>query len=113
MSGSFGRGAAKKPEASLGRFPTIEPPTSIRRDFSHLEPRSEVRKGLARSAVPIRKVRSHELSRFTLDARAGFLLSLVDGETTVEGLLDLSAMSVEETLTLLQALMAQGLVSIR
>jgi hypothetical protein len=113
MGGSFGRGAARKPDASLGRFPTIEPPTSIRRDFSHLEACSQVRKGLARSAVVIRKVRSQELPRFTLDARAGFLLSLVDGETTVEGLLDLSAMPVEETLTLLQALITQGLVSVK
>ena len=113
MSGSFGRRPAKKPEADLGRFPTLEPPTSIRRDFSHLEATSEVRKGLSRSAVPIKTARRRELFRCTLDSRAGFLLSLIDGETTVEGLLDPSAMSAEETLALLQALMKQGLISVR
>jgi len=120
VSGSSGRRAPRKAEKDLGRFPTLEPPTSIRRDFSHLEaPVSHFdatppkRGSLALSAVLVRRVGSGDLSRFALDARAGFLLSLIDGDTTVEGLLDLSAMPADETRRLLEDLIRQGLVSVR
>jgi len=48
-----------------------------------------------------------------LDARAGFVLSLVDGVTTVESLLDLSGMPADETLGILEDLSLHGIVEMR
>jgi hypothetical protein len=48
-----------------------------------------------------------------LDARSGFLLSLIDGATTVENLLDLSGMSADDTLALLEDLRQRGIVELR
>jgi hypothetical protein len=48
-----------------------------------------------------------------LDHRAGFLLSLMDGETDVGTVLDLSGMPRDETLVLLDNLIKHGLVFLR
>ncbi len=99
----------------LGKFPSEEPPTAIR-DFSHLDPQlvpRPARVRLALSAVPVLAVTPEELSSVSVDHRAGFLLSLLDGETTIEALLDVSAMPRDETLSILQDLVGQGIVSLR
>jgi hypothetical protein len=113
VRGPFDRRGSKKPDRNLGRFPSIEPPASVRRDFSHLDKPPEPSVRLAPSAVLVQTVVSRDLRRYAVDHRAGYLLSLIDGQTTVEGLLDLSAMSAEETLTLLKDLLKQGLVAVR
>jgi hypothetical protein len=48
-----------------------------------------------------------------LDGRAGFILSLIDGATTVESLLDLSGMPIDETLGILEDLSLHGIVEMR
>jgi hypothetical protein len=48
-----------------------------------------------------------------LDGRAGFILSLIDGATTVESLLDLSGMPIDETLGILEDLSLHGIVELR
>jgi hypothetical protein len=65
------------------------------------------------SEIPIR-VAADELVRASpLDERAGFILWLLDGATTVETLLDLSSMPADETLALLQDLQQHGIIQFR
>jgi hypothetical protein len=65
------------------------------------------------SEIPVRVVGDELLRAAPLDARAGFILFLLDGATTVENLLDLSAMPADETLALLQELQRQGIIEFR
>lgn len=64
-------------------------------------------------AVPTLAVSRAELSRLAIDHRAGFVLSHVDGVSSVETILDVSAMPHEETLRILTELAARGIVVIR
>jgi hypothetical protein len=105
---------------SSGKFANEEPPTSIR-DFSHLDPsarRAPAIHGrghgrLDRSSVPVLAVSLADLRELAVDHRAGFLLSRIDGETPIEGLLDLSAMPEDETLKLLRDLLDRGILVLR
>ncbi len=89
-------------------------------------PRSEVR-GLKPDAPTVRHVHAARsfLSRIPvvvlgpealreagLDGRSGFLVSLIDGATSIEDLLDVSGMSAEETLALLDDLRLRGVVEL-
>jgi hypothetical protein len=65
------------------------------------------------SEIPVRVVGDELLRAAPLDARAGFILFLLDGATTVESLLDLSAMPADETLALLQELQRHGIIEFR
>ena len=65
------------------------------------------------SAVPVIALHGEPLRASLLDCRAGFLLWLIDGVTPVETLLDLSAMSRQETLSVLEDLLARGIVTLR
>ena len=90
------------------------------------DPRSDVRRRavepttlrqvvVARSlfaTVPIVVRMPDGLRSAELDHRSGFLLSLIDGKTTVEELLDLSGMGAEETLALLEDLRVRGIVEV-
>jgi hypothetical protein len=115
------RRSRKEPaRPSSGKFENEEPPTSIR-DFSHLDPSAQrppaisprVHGRLDRSSVPVLAVDRGDLLRLAVDHRAGFLLSQVDGETSIEGLLDLSAMPEDETLGLLRELLDRGILVLR
>jgi hypothetical protein len=54
-----------------------------------------------------------DLRRLPLDHRVGFLLSLIDGRTTVAGLLDLCGMPTKEVVSILMDLVAQGIIELR
>jgi hypothetical protein len=64
-------------------------------------------------AVPTIVVSRADLGRLTLDHRAGFILSHVDGVSDVETILDVSAMPSEEALRILAELAAQGIITLR
>jgi hypothetical protein len=64
-----------------------------------------------RRAVLGRRVDGAELRWLGLDHRAGFLLSMVDGTTTVEEIVDLSGMPEQEALRLLAELIDGGTVT--
>ena len=53
-----------------------------------------------------------ELRWLTLDHRTGFLLSRIDGETTVDELLDLSGMPSLDTIRALFELVQQGVLEV-
>ena len=63
-----------------------------------------------RSDTPVVLVNAETLRAAQLDGRTGFLVSLIDGATTVESLLDLSGMPEQETLALLDDLRSRGIV---
>jgi hypothetical protein len=62
--------------------------------------------------IPVVIADAEMLRAERLDGRAGFLVSLIDGVTTVESLLNLSAMSADETLALLEDLRRHGVVEL-
>jgi hypothetical protein len=54
----------------------------------------------------------HEVQWLSLDHRAGFLLSLVDGQSTVDEILDISGMSRLDALKIIHQLVEQQVVSL-
>ena len=74
---------------------------------------SDVRPIVALHAVPWLVVSYDVLQGLPLDARAGFLVSLIDGACTVEMLLDISGMPDDETLDILHELVRVGAVELR
>jgi hypothetical protein len=60
--------------------------------------------------VPRVIVEKAELNATELEPREYFLVSLLDGATTVETLLDISGMPADETFALLDGLVRRGIV---
>jgi hypothetical protein len=73
--------------------------------------RAFARLGSLRS-VPRVAVRAPALQALPLDHRGGFLLSRVDGKSSVETILDVSAMPREEVFDLLVALADAGIIAL-
>lgn len=61
-------------------------------------------------SIPVLRVSPEELRDKALDPRAGFILSLVDGATSVETLLDLSSMPRLEALRLMYELTVERVI---
>lgn len=61
-------------------------------------------------AVPALQLSDRELLRFNLPATAGFLLSLVDGSTSVDQLVSLSGLDPFDTLRTLSGLLEAGIL---
>jgi hypothetical protein len=57
-------------------------------------------------------VAGERLREAPLDCRAGFIVSLIDGKTTVEELLDLSGMPDQETLAIVEDLRLRGIIKL-
>jgi hypothetical protein len=120
----LGKGAPARFELGLA-FVDLKPDALnvLRRLFSEAErtePVSEVRPvtpkaGSVRTTlgrIPVLIVGAERLRATKLDARAGFLLALIDGITSVEGMLDLSGMPAEETLDVLEDLRRRGIIAL-
>jgi hypothetical protein len=109
------RAAAPKPpapELTLD-FPHAEPISEVRPvtpKAGSLRPASDPRALLAR--IPMILVDAERLLATKLDARAGFLVALIDGVTSVEALLDVSGMSPQETLDLIEDLRRRGIIAL-
>lgn len=65
------------------------------------------------SSVLVCEMSADEVKLFTLDHVSGFLLSLLDGTTTVDGLLDLCGMPRLLALRHLRGLVRRGIVVLR
>jgi hypothetical protein len=65
---------------------------------------------LALHEVPKVLISASEVLALRVDSRTGFVLSLVDGRTTVEAIADIAALAQEETLAVLERLRALGAV---
>jgi hypothetical protein len=66
--------------------------------------------GFSLHAVPVVTCTPAELLALPLDARSGFLLARIDGFSTLQTLLDVSAMPAGEAMSLLEELLALGAV---
>jgi hypothetical protein len=62
------------------------------------------------SRTPIVLVAKADLRAVRLDRHSAFLVSLIDGVTSVESLIDLSGMPAEQTLALLEELRLRHIV---
>jgi len=62
------------------------------------------------SAIPVLREAPNDLTRFNLPSEAGFILSLVDGGTSIGQLMSLSGMDAFEALRLIGALLDTGIV---
>jgi len=105
----------------------VAPPTDSSSDLDMGEPVSEVRSVTPKPAtgrqrrstrstlsdVPVLVAGADHLRAAQLDGRAGFVLSLIDGVTTVESILDLSGMPAPRTLAILEDLRQRGIVELR
>lgn len=65
------------------------------------------------SRIPVLGIPMNELSQLQLDHRAGFIISQMDGFLSFEDIIDMSAMSRLETMSVLADLCDRGLVLIR
>jgi hypothetical protein len=63
--------------------------------------------------VPIVVVPRAQMRWFSMDHRAGFVLSLIDGASTIEMILDVSGMPKLDALRILQELVQQKIVALR
>ena len=63
--------------------------------------------------VPFLAVAVRELTLLPLDHREGFLLSRVDGRSTIETILEVSAMPADEALAILESHVARGIIATR
>jgi hypothetical protein len=61
--------------------------------------------------IPVLLVEADELRGLQLDHRAGFLVSLIDGASNIETMLDLSAMPKDETLRMIENLLGMGVIA--
>jgi hypothetical protein len=102
----------RRPERSpIHKFRAFEPAGTSKPAASGFEPPSGVYpRRLTLDLVPRLALSRRALLAQRLDHRAGFILSLIDGECTVETILDLSAMSRAEALRILRELAALGVV---
>jgi hypothetical protein len=62
------------------------------------------------SHVPIVVMTSAEIDRLEIDHRAGFLLSLIDGASSLEAILDVSGMPRLDALRILRELVQRGAI---
>ncbi|MGH7294475.1 MAG: hypothetical protein ACRELB_06070 [Polyangiaceae bacterium] len=73
---------------------------------------SDVRPLVPLHAVPWLIVTYDALRTMPLDSRAGFVVSRIDGQCTVEVLLDLCGLREDETLRILAALVRLGAIEL-
>lgn len=66
--------------------------------------------GFSLHAVPVVALTPKEVLSLPLDPRSGFLLARIDGTSTLQTLLDVSAMPAGDTMALLEELLALGAV---
>jgi len=65
------------------------------------------------SCIPRRVVGERELLTLPLDHRAGFLLTHVDGATSLRTLMDISGMTHDETIALVEQLVALSVIRLK
>jgi hypothetical protein len=63
--------------------------------------------------VPVVMVPRDQLRWLSIDHKAGFVLSLVDGVSTLEMIIDVSGMAELDTLRILSELAQQRIISLR
>jgi hypothetical protein len=102
-----GSGSADAPSSEArAPEPAEEPVSEVR--LTGLQPNAQLA-----SRVPIVVADARTLAAAGISSKAGFIVSLLDGVTTVEELLDISPMPADTTLAILESLCERGLVELR
>jgi hypothetical protein len=108
-------GLHEEAEALLRELLQSNPDNSQVRHLFALNEENRVERTIARlgdlSVVPRLLTRPQELMRRELDSRLGYLITLIDGLSTLQDILELSPMNEEETAELLLYLRKQGIMS--
>jgi hypothetical protein len=93
-----------------------ERPSHVELRFEESEPASTQREIPSASdyfqRIPRIAVDARELTLLQLDHREGFLVSRVDGRSTIETILDVCAMPADEALEILESLAERGVLYI-
>jgi hypothetical protein len=113
-------------EAELRRRMTTAPPPEQAREGAEAAPRSTARRskraslrvddvgtaglGLSAKQTPRLAKGRRDLAQAPIDPKAAFVLSQIDGRVTVDDLADLTAMSRDDVLAILQRCVRLGLV---
>jgi hypothetical protein len=94
--------------------PEEEPVSAVRPSTPPArDPSPRIASRVSACRVPIVLANTETLAAAGLNSQAGFIVSLLDGVTTVEELLDISPMPADTTLAILAALCDLGLVELR
>ena len=78
-----------------------------------LQTSSEVRRHVPLAAVPWLTFTLDQLRELPLDTRAGYLVSLIDGRSTVEMISVISGMDVDEVTGIFARLLELGAIELR
>jgi len=89
---------------------SIPPPPTVRRPDLGTKGILDDPAALAR--VPFRVVSGERLQNSMLDHREGFILSLIDGQLDIEAIVDVSGMSVDEVLEILESFRLSGVIQL-
>jgi hypothetical protein len=96
--------------------PTVPPPFSLKDFARDTERKLRAAAGgegpPAPTAVPRVRVSNQELRARAYDHRAGFVLSLIDGSTSVEGIVDISGIPKDDVVKLLERFRAEGVIEL-
>lgn len=88
---------------------TIKKPTADIDEDAAATPRPRV----VLAHIPRVVMHASEIVELPLRARAGFILGHIDGKTTVQTLVDISAMEMDEVLRVLDELLLFGVISVK
>jgi hypothetical protein len=77
-----------------------------------LADRVRARDRLPLSAIPVVTVTREALLKLPLDHRAGFMLTRIDGISTLQGIIDVSAMPQDEALVIIEKLLTVGALAL-
>lgn len=99
-------------QSILDRNPNSERARSLLSEIERERGPSEPVELGSLEGVPERNLGLDEIQETDLDHRAGFVLSLVDGELTFEDILDLSSMPRSETLEVLSKMLERSVISV-
>jgi hypothetical protein len=121
------RKSSKRPKVDVHTVPTLPPPRAgmptspvdlseyareaTGPDIGDVNAREALELDL--SGVPYIAVPRDRVMKLELDHRAGFLISLLDGVSTAEEILDMAGMPEEEALIAFYELHARGVIAFR
>jgi hypothetical protein len=97
-------------EELQGKSPSDLSASSFARECRMMLEQESVNRLGSLESVPVLAISMHDLQRRSLDHRAGFLVSRVDGESSLEMLLDLVPLPRNDALKILAELVEEGIL---
>ncbi|MGZ3474415.1 MAG: HD-GYP domain-containing protein [Polyangiales bacterium] len=97
----------------VGPSSSVPPPFSRPPMAASIRPASRPPPALSLEKIPVLRVAPGELAKLPLDHRAGFVLSLIDGMTPLELIVDASGMPAADVLEIVQRLLTQAIIGLQ